>query len=422
MKNYPFFQKLYFFAGVFIVLSFSFVKVSAQVINTDLKAIVFNEKIAIQVKDALSLSTYFSLGVGGKIEVSFYFGIDDTRNGIYTGTRYIQPNGKVNYSFAEIPFEMGDTLTFSVLESLPSGSGEITKEYVFIRGDFFPEGGGPITVCPISVTCTNHAIFLNFDPNEVIIGQGSATDIYLFLPGLYNNGKYFPTSYLDPGNALVIKGGVFKYVECEKIMSGQLTIIINGMTCVFQNGVLVSSNTCSPWANYYGDDAECGDYFEECTPELIQTLNSLKFELPCRQWIDYNFCNTTGQIKRPGRVAIGTSNFAPNIALSVKNGIITDKVKVTDTGWADYVFEKDYPLMPLEEVEAYIAKYHHLPGTPSGKEVEAAGSFELGETTVNHQVKIEEIFLHLIKLEEQTKILEAELFLYETLNKIRIKK
>ncbi len=78
--------------------------------------------------------------------------------------------------------------------------------------------------------------------------------------------------------------------------------------------------------------------------------------------------------------------------------------------------------MPLEELEAYISKYHHLPDTPGGREVEAAGSFELGETTINHQVKIEEIFLHLIKLEEETENLEAELFLYETLNKIRIKK
>ena len=204
-------------------------------------------------------------------------------------------------------------------------------------------------------------------------------------------------------------------------MSGQLTIIINGLTCIFQNGILVSSNTCSPWANYYGDDADCASYFEACTPELLATLNNIKFTLPCRQWIDKNFCNTTAEIKRPGRVAIGTSNFSQTI-LSVKNGIITDKVKVTGTGWADYVFENDYPIMSLEVLEAYIAKYHHLPGTPSADKVEKEGSFELGETTINHQVKIEEIFLHLIKLEEDTEALEAVLFLQETLNNMRINK
>ncbi len=109
------------------------------------------------------------------------------------------------------------------------------------------------------------------------------------------------------------------------------------------------------------------------------------------------------------------------MALTVKNGIITDKLKVTNLGWADYVFENDYPLMPLDEVEAYIAKYNHLPDTPGGKEVAAAGSFELGETTINQQVKIEEIFLHLIELEEETKALESVLFLQETLNRRWIK-
>ncbi len=417
MKKYPVCPKYCIAAAILIALSPFFAKVSAQVINTDLQAIVFNDKIAIQVKDALTLSTYFTLGVGGQVEVSFYFDVDDSRNGIYTGTRYILPDGKINFSFAEIPFEVGDTLTFSVLESVPTGT---VREYVFIHGDYFPDGGAPITVCPTSIWCNDHIIKLYFNLNEVVIGQGSATNVLLFLPGLFNNGICTTTGILAPENALLIKGA-FKYVECEKIMSGQLTIIINGMTCVFQNGVLVSSNTCSPWANYYGDNAECGNYLESCTVELIKLLNSLKFSIPCRQWTDYNFCNTTGQIKRPAKVAIGTSNFSTS-NLTVKNGIITDKVKVTNTGWGDYVFNDDYYLMPLEEVEAYIAKYHHLPGTPSADIVEETGSFELGETTINHQVKIEEIFLHLIKLEEETKVLESVLYLNETLNKIRINK
>ncbi len=121
----------------------------------------------------------------------------------------------------------------------------------------------------------------------------------------------------------------------------------------------------------------------------------------------------------------GTLNSNGDCYLSNSNIIFTPDIDPlssfeypTNYYWE---FEKDYQLMPLEEVEAYIAKYHHLPGTPSADKVEENGSFELGETTINHQVKIEEVFLHLIELEEETKALESVLFLHETLNRRWIK-
>jgi hypothetical protein len=94
---------------------------------------------------------------------------------------------------------------------------------------------------------------------------------------------------------------------------------------------------------------------------------------------------------------------------------------VTNTGWGDFVFKDGYERLTLPDLEGCIAKYHHLPNTPGTDKVETAGSFELGETSINQQVKIEEIFLHLIDLEAETKTLEAVLFLNETLERRRIK-
>ena len=154
--------------------------------------------------------------------------------------------------------------------------------------------------------------------------------------------------------------------------------MINGLTCVFQNGHLVNNNSpCSPWGEFYLGNEDCAEYFESCAPEIIELLSDNKFTLPCRQWIDQNVCNTNAFINRPGKVAIGTSKFSSSI-LTVKNGVLTDKVKVQTCnagGWCDYVFDEGYPLMPLEEVEAYIEKYRHLPGTPSGSEIEADFAF-----------------------------------------------
>ncbi len=126
-------------------------------------------------------------------------------------------------------------------------------------------------------------------------------------------------------------------------------------------------------------------------------------------------------MNRPGKVAIGTEHDAPNKALTVKNGIITDKVKITNIGWADHVFDSNYPLASLETVDAYLSKYGHLPGIPSGENIESSGGFELGDVTVMHQEKIEEIFLYLIALDEEINELEALAAMFEYLNNVQAK-
>jgi hypothetical protein len=102
---------------------------------------------------------------------------------------------------------------------------------------------------------------------------------------------------------------------------------------------------------------------------------------------------------------LGTNNTA-GYNLYVSGGILTEEVLVR-TGWADYVFEKDYPLPSLEAVEQHIQQKGHLPGVPSAAEVEANG-LGLAENALNQQVKIEELFLHLIELNKELKALKAE--------------
>ncbi|MDO8969160.1 MAG: hypothetical protein Q7U74_00640, partial [Saprospiraceae bacterium] len=89
-------------------------------------------------------------------------------------------------------------------------------------------------------------------------------------------------------------------------------------------------------------------------------------------------------------------------------GIIAEEVLVQlESAWADYVFEQDYELKSLAEVEHFIAQKKHLPGVVSAKEV-AENGLNLGEMQRAQMEKIEELYLHLIALEKRVNQLEVE--------------
>lgn len=105
-----------------------------------------------------------------------------------------------------------------------------------------------------------------------------------------------------------------------------------------------------------------------------------------------------------GNVGIGTLN--PTALLAVNGDIQAEEITV-EAVWADFVFDEDYELMSLEEVEAYIHKYGHLPDVPSATEIASQG-VRLGEMESTLLQKIEELTLHLITMDERLQELEQE--------------
>lgn len=95
-----------------------------------------------------------------------------------------------------------------------------------------------------------------------------------------------------------------------------------------------------------------------------------------------------------GYVGIGTTN--PTERLSVDGTIRAKEIKVEAGPWPDYVFQKDYPLAPLSEVEQYIQAHGHLPAMPSAATVEQEG-VSLGLMNKLLLEKVEELTLHLIE-------------------------
>jgi|GEM_PF-4689354 len=107
-----------------------------------------------------------------------------------------------------------------------------------------------------------------------------------------------------------------------------------------------------------------------------------------------------------GNVGIGTLNATNTLA--VNGSIRAREIIVELTGWSDHVFEPDYRLKPLSEVEDYIVRNKHLPGIPSEQEVLKSG-IEVGQMQALLVGKLEELTLYVIELEKQNRILREAL-------------
>ena len=67
---------------------------------------------------------------------------------------------------------------------------------------------------------------------------------------------------------------------------------------------------------------------------------------------------------------------------------------------ADYVFEPDYRLAPLSEVEAFTRTNKHLPEVPSAAEMTTSG-VDLAKMNMILLKKVEELTLHAITQEKR---------------------
>ena len=109
-----------------------------------------------------------------------------------------------------------------------------------------------------------------------------------------------------------------------------------------------------------------------------------------------------------GQVGIGTSNVGSQFRFVVEGSIGVREAVVMLGQWPDYVFEKDYKLKSLTEVEAFIKEHKHLPSIPTAEEVVANGA-GLGEMVKLQMQKIEELTLYLIQQQKEIDALKAQL-------------
>ena len=98
--------------------------------------------------------------------------------------------------------------------------------------------------------------------------------------------------------------------------------------------------------------------------------------------------------------------------ISEEGFISATKVKVEQRNWSDFVFEPNYGLTPLKELETYINQNKHLPQIPSEQDIIEEG-LDLGEMQKLQMQKIEELTLYMIQLNKENKKLQERMLKLE---------
>lgn len=133
-------------------------------------------------------------------------------------------------------------------------------------------------------------------------------------------------------------------------------------------------------------------------------------------WLSDNQSNWVERLmvmQKDGQVIIGQiPGVSPgDYKLYVQTGILTEKVKVAIAGtgdWSDFVFDEDYHLRPLAEIESFVEEHHHLPEIPSAQQVVDEG-INLAEMDARLLQKIEELTLYIIQQQKEIDALKIKL-------------
>lgn len=131
--------------------------------------------------------------------------------------------------------------------------------------------------------------------------------------------------------------------------------------------------------------------------------------------IGTGYTNTTGNVHLSiaavpqltvfanGNVGIGTASDTYRLSV---NGVVRAKEVRVESDWADYVFEENFRLRPLAEVEDFIQEHKHLPDVTPAAEIQAEG-LQVGQQMTEMMQKVEELTLYVIQLDKENAALRA---------------
>lgn len=223
----------------------------------------------------------------------------------------------------------------------------------------------------------------NFDAEIDLASDGSLrlgtgavpSDLNINTQGYVGINTTSPSEFLDVNGDIALSDG-----------TGRL---------LFMDGGTLDAYLTYNGTNLFLDNNEPGGNLELDADDVLyfQTNNSTRMS-----------------INKSGSVGIGVSagNIPAGYLLAVDGNVIAERVRVRLSGsWPDYVFKKNYPLLPLPQLRKHIMENGHLPNIPDAITVQQEGQ-DLGDMQVRMMEKIEELTLYIIELHERVELLEEE--------------
>lgn len=292
-------------------------------------------------------------------------GVTSESNRLYIGNDAASTSaGKLIYG----EFDNGkvgiNTNTLEASSTLTVGGKVAATEYLLADGS-------PLLGNIVSSPWTANASDLSFDTGKVGIGTTS------------------------PGTILHIKDGA----------SGGTTHSFSKLTIEGSDKSMVSILTPNNESGYYGFSDSDDDFVGGLIYNHTADLMTLKVN---------NLSTPSISMDNAGFVGIGTTS--PSAKLEVNGGGIFQgdleamKVVVTATpggNWPDYVFQPEFELRPLSELEAFVKDNKHLPEVPSAEEVQKNG-IDLGSMDATLLKKVEELTLYMIQMNKEIEKLKEE--------------
>ncbi|MBN1951790.1 MAG: hypothetical protein JW801_11355 [Bacteroidales bacterium] len=193
-------------------------------------------------------------------------------------------------------------------------------------------------------------------------------------------GGHFGITIDDPFKTPTV--GRYRVAGLRTYLDGNITTYpSNGVVSAFYSQDLI--NDTSTWAGYF----EGKTYFNDKVGIGTQSPDEM--------------LTVAGIIKAEG---INVMDIAMTGTLNAGSIQLTANVPQSD-----FVFENDYELMSLEELNSYISEKKHLPGVPSAEEFRTEG-YNVGQMDDILLRKIEELTLYTVEqqslIEEQNEMIQ----------------
>ena len=256
-------------------------------------------------------------------------------------------------------------------------------------------------------------------------GAAVANSTHTFIGNITASGNISSSGDLSV-NAITASGDI---IANGNIIGDNSTNIINVKTIL---GVDADSNTGLTFNDdritlAVGNESVI-NLIEDGVQDRVEIGDGGDVDLIVKGNGDDNLIHSVGSLDNVG---IGT--FAPAEKLSVEgnvsasgfitHGHITASGNISASGTIiasqfnddgtnlnvpDYVFESEYKLKSLNEIENHISKSKHLPNVPSRDEIDKWGQLSMGDRDMLLLEKIEELTLHIINLQKQIDEMKKE--------------